>query len=72
MLSPKEYAQLPYEQRYPDHIAVPTPDSPEWEAYLMQQHEQADLQRGWCRHLGPRTSSRHPSLPSWPGDELAT
>lgn len=62
MLTAEEYAQLPYEERYPDHVAVLNPNSPEWEAYIIKQYDAEDMRLGWCRYFGPRTSIRYPGL----------
>jgi len=68
MLTAEEYAQLPYEQRYPDHVAVPEPGTPEWDAYVIKSYNDEDMRRGWCRYLGPRTSSRYPAPSIQEGD----
>ncbi len=63
MLTAEEYAQLPYEERFPDHVAVPEAGTPEWEeAYLIKikSYEEEDMRRGWCWYFGPRTSIRYP------------
>lgn len=63
MLTSEEYTQLSAEEKFPEHVAVPDVDSPEWVGYLLQTYEDIDMQRGWCRYFGPRTSTRYPGQP---------